>query len=66
MLLSSSYQKINKAVVREVRGLYYIARFGVSEVTSGLTLGFQGYNGSSLLSRVYRHGNLLCVTGYIM
>ncbi len=44
----------------ESRGLYYEAGFGVSEVTSGLTLGFQDYDGGSLLTGVHRHGNFCC------
>ena len=40
------------------RGLYYEARFGVSEVTSGSTPGFLYYEGGSLVIGVDRHGNI--------
>lgn len=30
---------------------------GVSEVTSGLTVGFQGYDGGLILNRVHCHDN---------
>ena len=43
--------------------LYYGAGFGVSEVTSGLTLGFPSYNSGLLLTGVYCHGN--CGAGYV-
>ena len=39
-------------------GLYYEARFGVSEVTSGSTPGFLYYEGGSLVIGVDRHGNI--------
>lgn len=34
--------------------------WALSEVPSGLTLGFQGYGGASLLTKVHRHGNIGC------
>ena len=40
------------------RGLYYEARFGFSEVTSGSTPGFLYYEGGSLVIGVDRHGNI--------
>lgn len=37
------------------KGVYYKPGFGVSGVTSDLTLGFQCYDGGSILTRLMMH-----------
>lgn len=50
--------QINVTYLLLTSGLYYKAGFAVSEVTSGLALGFRSYDTGSLLTRVDLHGNL--------
>ena len=58
-LLSAVQQEFDPRLVkRETSGLCYGAGFSVSEVTSGLTLGFRSYDAGSLLTGVDLHGNL--------
>ncbi len=57
---------VNKSSDR-TRGLFFKTGFGVSEVTPGLTLGFQSYNDELLLTGIHHHAKHLTWSraGYI-